>query len=93
MTIHRRYQSPLGESEVWWTDVPAVGLLTPTGSLKIVFIGEELTYNVVLISDVQQSETRIHVHIPIIFPYRLSQASACIFLGWMVRPCYLLKIE
>ena len=35
------------------------------------FIGVWLTYNVVLVSGVQKSESVIHVHISILLPYRL----------------------
>ena len=36
-------------------------------------IGVYLTYNAVFVSCMQQSESVIHIHISIIFPYRLLQ--------------------
>ena len=42
---------------------------------KLIFIGVQLIYNVVLVSAVQQSESVIHLHISILFqilfPHRL----------------------
>ena len=56
---------------------------------KLIFIGIQLIYNVVLVSAVQQSESVIHIHIStlfkILFPYRslqsIEQCSLCYTVG------------
>ena len=52
---------------------------------------EQLIYNVVLVSDVQQSDSVLHVYIlfQIHFPYRFLQNIECSSLGYTVGPCWL----
>ena len=53
--------------------------------------GTQLIYNVGLVSDVQQSDSVIHVYIlfQIHFPYRFLQNTERSSLGYTVRPCWL----
>ena len=60
-------------------------------SYFLTFIGLELTYNVVLVSDVQKSGSVIHIHISIpfqiLFSYRLLQNTEYSFLCCSAGPC------
>ena len=57
------------------------------------FIGVELIYNAVLVSDVQHTDPVIHMHLFILFqalfPYRLLQKTEQHSLCYIAGPCWL----
>ena len=59
--------------------------------LKLIFIGVELLYNVVLVSAVQQSESAISIHLsPLVwisFPFRSPQRTEYGSLSYMIGSC------
>ena len=63
----------LGLPQTWWSQDSWISFF-----FFLIFIGVELTYNVVLVSGIQQSESVIHIHISILFqilfPYRSLQS-------------------